>query len=111
MIISYSYLKDILGTSCPPSEQVRDKFGHLGFEVENYIPALHNTVVTVKILETMDVPGYDHLKKAIITDGTHEHQVVTGWKDIHAGDVCVWACPGTIICGLKLTKRDFERVQ
>jgi phenylalanyl-tRNA synthetase beta chain len=110
MIISYGYLQDILKKDCPSIDEITKKLPELGFEIENIYPAEHNSLITVKVIDTKELPATDHLIQAFISDGERTHLVVTSWKQLRVGGIYIWAPPHTTIGGIILTSKDFQNV-
>lgn len=110
MIISYSFLKEILKNQCPEISSLAEKLIHIGFEVEEIIPGIQKNVHTVKVV-TVEKMETEELFKVTIQNQEEVYTVVTSWDQVKVGDVYVHGLPGIEINGTVLTEKEFGSVK
>ncbi|MBT5953705.1 phenylalanine--tRNA ligase subunit beta [bacterium] len=98
MKFSLNWLKEYVNISITTDELV-NKLVMAGHEVEEIIELGHElkNVVTGKILSIEKHPDADKLVITQISDGTTEHQIVTGANNISVGDIVPVAIPGAVL--------------
>jgi phenylalanyl-tRNA synthetase beta chain len=71
----------------------------MGAEVEEVIRPWTGLggVVTARVLDVRDHPKSEKLCIALVDDGTREHEVVVGVRNMEAGDVVPYAPPGATV--------------
>src|SRR5439155_14849562 len=83
---------------CPtdlPADELATALTSMGAEVEEIIRPWQglNGVVTARVLEVADHPKSEKLCVARVDDGTREHEVVVGVRNMRTGDVVPYAPP------------------
>src|SRR5439155_6934247 len=83
---------------CPtdlPADELATALTSMGAEVDEIIRPWQGLrgVVTARVLEVADHPKSEKLCVARVDDGTREHEVVVGVRNMEAGDVVPYAPP------------------
>ena len=82
MIISYSYLKELINSNSFNLSDLEKNLINLGFEIENkYIP-IKKDIKTVKATKVEKLLGHDELYKIDLTDNKDCFSVITSWSEI-----------------------------
>jgi phenylalanyl-tRNA synthetase beta chain len=112
MKLPISWLKDYVKTDCTP-EQIAQKLINAGFEVEqiiNYGKDIKNVVVG-KILSIVKHPNADKLQICTVNTGKNTLEIVTGAKNVKAGDIVPVALDGaTLPAGKSIFKGELRGV-
>lgn len=106
MKLSLNWLNDYVSTNGITPKELADKLLNIGFEVEEIIDTgkgLEN-IVTGKILEIKKHPDADKLHICSVDVGKETLTIVTGAKNINAGDIVPVACDGAVLPNNKVIK-------
>ncbi|MBU0952005.1 MAG: phenylalanine--tRNA ligase subunit beta [Elusimicrobia bacterium] len=97
MKISYNWLKEFIAIEQYAPEQIAEILLSIGLEVEEIVRPYNipDTVITAEIKNIAKHPNADKLTVCIVTDGSTEHQIVCGAKNINNGDKIPLALPGS----------------
>lgn len=110
--ISMDWLRDYI--ELPESAAaLADRLTLSGTEVERVITlgAGWDGVVVVQVQEVTDIPGADHVKRALVTVGDRQVEVVSGAPNLRQGDLLAWAQPGTTLPnGMTISERRIKGV-
>ncbi|MDZ4183034.1 MAG: phenylalanine--tRNA ligase subunit beta, partial [Candidatus Cloacimonadaceae bacterium] len=114
MKISYQWLSQYI--DLPESlDELKHALTFSGIEVEGMecIPALPDSVVTCRIVQSEKLEGSDHLHVCKIDagDGGELYQVVCGAPNCHSGMIGVLALPGTQLKDLLIKKAKLRGVE
>lgn len=98
MKFSLNWLKEYVTISITTEELV-NKLVMAGHEVEEIIELGHElkNVIAGKIISIEKHPDADKLVITQISDGTTDHQIVTGANNINVGDIVPVAIPGAVL--------------
>ncbi|WP_457641400.1 phenylalanine--tRNA ligase subunit beta [Persephonella sp.] len=107
MRVPYSWIKEFVDID-KTAEEVVERLNTTGIEATcekfgEYISGL----VTAKILSVKKHPERDKLFICEATDGSRNYQIVTGANNVKENAVVILAKEGSVIKGIKLTKRAF----
>ncbi|MEW6234457.1 MAG: phenylalanine--tRNA ligase subunit beta [Candidatus Omnitrophota bacterium] len=112
MKLPYSWLSQFVDR-LPPPEVVAELLTMRGFEVEEIsCPGSEiKDIIVAKILEMAPHPDADKLTLCQVTDGSQQHEIVCGAKNMKAGDHVALAYIGTVLPGnFKLEKRKIRGI-
>ncbi len=111
MRVPYSWIKEFVNIDLP-AEEVVERLNTTGIEATSEIFGRYiDGIVAVKIISVRKHPERDRLLICEATDGHKIYQVVTGADNVKEGSVVVLAKEGSVINGIKITKRNFGSVQ
>jgi len=113
MKLPYSWLKELVD-GLPVPDKAAEILTMIGFEVEEMSSpgdAIKDVVVG-KILDMAPHPNADKLTLCNVTDGTSEHSIICGAKNMKAGDCIALARIGVVLPGnFKIEKRKLRGVK
>ena len=103
---SLKWLNDYVDISLP-AEELGERLTRIGIPVENVTMPDERMLklITVEVRTVAKHPEADKLQVATIWDGIAEHQLITGAKNIQAGQKLYWAPPGTELPTVKKLKK------
>ena len=110
---SLKWLNDYVDVSLP-AEELGERLTRIGIPVENVTMPDERMLklITVEVRTVAKHPEADKLQVATIWDGIAEHQLITGAKNIQAGQKLYWAPPGTELPnGQKIEKAMFRGLE
>lgn len=98
MKLSYKWLCDYVDFSFN-AQELSDALSLLGHEVEGIdtVGEHLSGIITGKIVSIDPHPNADRLVVTQVTDGTHNHQIVTGAQNISVHDIVPVSLPGAIL--------------
>jgi phenylalanyl-tRNA synthetase beta chain len=110
--VSMDWLRDYI--ELPESAaDLADRLTLSGTEVERVITlgAGWDGVLVVQVEEVTDIPGADHVKRALVRAGDRQVEVVSGAPNLRQGDLLAWAQPGTTLPnGMTVSERRIKGV-
>jgi len=111
MRVPYSWIKEFIDIDIP-AEEVVERLNTTGIEAvcETFGEYIEG-IVTVKILSVKKNPERDKILVCEATDGHKVYQVVTGADNVKEGSTVILAKEGSVIKGIKITKRNFGSIQ
>lgn len=100
MKVTYSWLKELTGTSLSPHE-IADRLTMLGLEVEDLYStsAGFDKIVVGEIRQVAPIPGSDHLKSCQVYTGDQTLLVACGAPNVAVGQKVPVATPGAELPG------------
>ncbi|MEA2683451.1 MAG: phenylalanyl-tRNA synthetase beta chain [Chloroflexota bacterium] len=110
--ISMDWLREYI--ELPESAaDLADRLTLSGTEVERVVTlgSGWDGVVVVRAIEVTDIPGADHIKRAVVEAGDRRAELVSGAPNLRQGDLLAWAQPGTTLPnGMTIAERRFKGV-
>lgn len=113
MNVPYGWLEELL-PDAPPAGELVELLPGLGLEVEQALdlPAAPRGALVVRVESVAEVKDSEHLLQAIVTDGEHSYNVVTGAPNARAGMLTALAKPGTVLPGsLRVSEQEMAGVR
>ena len=100
MQVPYSWIKELVDVPWP-AEELANRLTLSGAEseVERLYEDQFDGICVGQIVELEQIPGSDHLRKAIVNDGTEQVQVVCGAPNALKGQKIVFAKIGSKLKG------------
>jgi len=111
MKVPYSWLKELVPDAPPLSETV-DLLAGLGLGVEEVVhqPGAPAQVIVAEVLQVSAIATSEHLKLALVIDGSTTYRVVCGAPNVAPGLRTALAKPGAVIEGVTVAARELAGV-